>query len=203
MTGPTHQRGKDMKKPVLRTLSAQLQLSRDAEPAPILLHIVDMGLGLDRHSVTMARQDGGAIPLTGILSGVTFHPQERRGAPRKIARDMALYIAWHVFASGGQSTAKARKKVLEMWSGNNWPGVPDEAALGKKLQAASDEWSRKRLAFLVGEFGDASENFYVAARDAMPCQNGQITGDGWFWPYGTERAIFGKFLFDGPLQALR
>ena len=24
-----------------------------------------------------------------------------------------------------------------------------------------------------------------------------------YWPYGTERAIFGKFRFDGPLQALR
>ena len=41
-----------MKKPVLRTLSAQLRLLRDAEPVPILLHIADMGLGLDRHSVT-------------------------------------------------------------------------------------------------------------------------------------------------------
>lgn len=41
-----------MKKPVLRTLQAQLQLARDAEPVPILLHIADMGLGLDRHSET-------------------------------------------------------------------------------------------------------------------------------------------------------
>ena len=193
MTGPTHQRDKDMKKPVLRTLSAQLHLLRGAEPVPVLLHVIDMGLGLDRHSITMTRKDGGAMHLTGSLSGVTFHPQERRGAPRRIARDMALYIAWHALCHSGMSSAKARAAVLQMWESNGWKGVPDESALGKRLQAAADEWQSGRADFLVGEYSSASEELYLGAyrQDWRPGDD--LVGLGWFWVYGTETAVRGRF----------
>lgn len=196
-----------MKKPVLRTLSAQLQLSRDAEPVPILLHIVDMGLGLDRHSVTMARQDGGAIPLTGSLTGVTFHPQERRGAPPKLGRDMALHMAWRLYECGGKmSEAQARQKVLEHWSSNDWRGIPDESALNKKLHSANAEISKKQYSFFAADFGESEKSIVVLANqkafDLKPGEFARGDGRGWVWRYGSEKAIFGTFSFDAKLEAM-
>lgn len=195
-----------MKKPVLRTLDAVLQISRDSGPVPIHLHVVDLQMGLDRHAVTITRRDGGAISLTGTLAGVTFHPKERRGAPTKLSRDMALYMAVRLFACGGKATtAQARQQVLELWVCNNWRGIQDESTLNKKLKTAIAEIRRLGCSVYMHDCSPVKDGFVVLAPektfDLAPSQHASLLGDGWFWRYGTEKAIFGSLRFDTPLEA--
>lgn len=197
----TPPRNPGMKLPIVRAIPAALQLSQGFHPVPIVLHVTDMRLGLDRHSVTVMSKYGEPLIHTGTLSGVTFHEQERRGAPPKLGRDMALRMALHLYLCGNKmSEAQARQKVLELWSCNDWRGIPDESALNKKLHKADAEISRSQLSFFAADFGESEKSVVVladqSAFDLKPREYARAKGEGWVWHYGMERATFCAFSFN-------
>ena len=157
-----------------------------------------MDMGSDEHSTTLQFQGkaGHVFTAHGVLSGVRFRDVETRGAPKKQARDVALWLALHFFQCGGENTkAQAREAVLELWSGNGWQGVSDTTHLNKKLREI--EKTLKGLTVLAATFGEITKSKVIAlphdALDIKPHQHLRGNGVGWRWSYGDEVAIFGKF----------
>lgn len=108
------------KKPVQRAIEILIQNTESGDSVKGIFYANDFGDGATEHALdghfTDAR--GKTRRFFGRLSGVQFVPVETRGAPKKVARDVALFLAYEWFRGNAERDGEtkagsvARKDVL-------------------------------------------------------------------------------------------
>ena len=150
----------------------------------------------------LADAQGGAVKFVGQLSGVQFVPVETRGAPKKVDRDVALFLAYQWFLGNAkrETEAKARnvarQGVMELWATNGFKGVTEETHLTKRVKAGAQAVHGLSLMHYVCTGVNPDGVMIAAHEDAFDWRPGEyvgINGHGWYWRYGMEAAIEGGF----------
>lgn len=148
---------------------------------------------------------GAACKFVGQLEGLQFVPVETRGAPVKVARDVALFLAYRWFLGGGiaaKAKSNARQGVMDLWAAQGFKGASEETHLRKRLSAGEKSThglSRLRVvtdgSAVVGLANGGPDGMVIAAPpDAFDVRPGEcvaINGRGWYWRYGMEKAVQG------------
>ena len=196
-----------MKKPTRRTIGLTLRLSELNLALSGSVYVNDYGDGATKHAIDgrLTDQKGVVYALSANLSGVKVLPIERRGRPRNLGRDIALWMAFRWFQCLPRSESVARKNVIDLWESNCWAGVSEDTHLNKKLRAAKKHMKKNKLSVLCHVCTDSLDGIVVAmdesAFDVAPFQHMHGDGRGWFWRYGEKEASFGVIRFNASLCA--
>lgn len=192
------------KKPVQRSIEILIQNTESGDSLEGIFYASDFGDGATEHVLDGHFTDtrGETRRFFGQLSGVQFVPVETRGAPVKVARDVALFLAyqWHLGAAKRADVAyaerDAREGVMNLWAAQGFKGVSEEKHLRRRLKAGAA--TVYGLSLLRYECATPTPDGMVIAAlesvfDMRPGEYMGINGPGWFWRYGMEEAIEGKF----------
>lgn len=175
------------------------------------LYANDFGDGATKHLLDGHLTDlyGATSRFSGHLSGVQFMPRETRGAPIKIARDVALFLAYQWFLGIAKSGAKAKPEseaqqdVMELWAGRGFKGVNEETHLRKRLKSGTNSVRGLSLMHYVCKSTAPDGAMVAALNDAFDLRPGEcigMNGPGWYWRYGTEVAFQGSFTVRAQLK---
>lgn len=192
------------KKPVQRAIGILIQNTESGDSLEGIFYANDFGDGATEHALDGHFTDtrGETRRFFGRLSGVQFVPVETRGAPVKVARDVALFLAyqWHLGAAkrGAEARAErdARQGVMNLWEARGFKGASEETHLCRRLKAGAE--AVHGLSLLRYECATPTPDGLVIAAlesvfDMRPGEYMGINGPGWFWRYGMEQAIEGNF----------
>lgn len=192
------------KKPVQRAIEILIQSTESGDSVKGIFFANDFGAGATEHVLDGHFTDtrGETRRFFWRLSGVQFVPVETRGAPVKVARDVALFLAyqWHLGAAKRADVAyaerDAREGVMNLWAAQGFKGVSEERHLRRRLKAGAE--TVYGLSLLRHECATPTPDGMVIAAlesvfDIRPGEYMGINGPGWFWRYGMEEAIKGKF----------
>ncbi|WP_143227229.1 MULTISPECIES: hypothetical protein [unclassified Acidovorax] len=196
------------KKPVQRAVEVLVRDRMSGDSLKGLFYANDFGDGADEHVLDGHLTDARGVTrrFVGRLSGVRFTPMAKQGAPKKVARDVALFLAYRWFL-GGESAprakSRARQAVMELWAARGFKGASEETHLRKRLHAgekAAQGLSRLRVVTdgkpSVGHAEATLDGIVIAAPpDAFDVRPGElvaINGIGWYWRLGMEEAVQGR-----------
>ncbi len=199
-------RGRPMKqkKPIQQAIEAVIWSPQTGDELRGTFYANDFGDGAKEHHLDgyLTNSQGVKSKFQGRLSGVQFAPREARGAPRKTARDVALFLAFKWFHATGGGASKtvvernARDCVMGLWAELGYKGVTEETHLRKRLKSGAGALNGLSLLRYVCTT-DAPDGAVVAAPySAFDLRRGEsmsINGSGWFWRYGMEAAVQGRF----------
>lgn len=193
------------KKPVQRAIEILIQNTQSGDSVKGIFYANDFGDGATEHLLDGHFTDsrGETRRFFGRLTGYQFGPVERRGAPRKIARDVAIFLAyqWHLGAAKRKDAQArpqkdARERVMNLWAERGFTGASEETHLRKRLKAGAagvHGLSLMRFECLTPTPDGVLIAALESAFDMSPGDSIGIDGPGWFWRYGMEEAIEGAF----------
>lgn len=196
------------KKPVQRAVEILVRNRVSGDSLEGLFYANDFGDGADVHLLDGHLTDSRGVTrrFSGQLSGVRFTPMAKQGAPKKVGRDVALFLAYRWFLGGAtapREKSRARQEVMELWAVQGFKGASEETHLRKRLHAgekAAQGLSRLR----VVTDGKAADGHANATRDGVviaappdafdvrPGEHVAINGFGWYWRLGMEEAVQGR-----------
>ena len=192
------------KKPIQRSIEILIQPRGSGDGLKGMFYTNDFGDGAAEHPLDGHLTDSQGVTrrFFGRLSGVQFVPVETRGAPEKVARDVALYLAYQWFFGNALRDGKpwpkriAKQGVLDLWAGRGFKGASEETHLNKRVKQGGKTVHGLSLMRYVCA-GVSPDGAVIAAHeDVFDCRPGEyigINGPGWFWQYGMETAIQGNF----------
>ena len=206
------------KKPIQRAIEIFIRNRVSGDSLKGLFYANDFGDGAAEHLLDGHLTDSQGVTqrLFGRISGLRFVPLVTRGAPKKNARDVALFLAYRWFLGGGtvpKAKSKARQGVMNLWAANGFKGASEETHLRKRLRAG-DEATRglSRLRVVTdgippGVVAKATADGMVIAAlpdafDVRPQEHIAIDGVGWYWRYGMEEAVHGHLSAGVPWEPL-
>lgn len=170
----------------LASFDAEITVAKSSGPLlPAVGHLFSHG----RHVGTMQ----GAFPPE--ILGSTKSP----GAPKKTARDLALYCAFTLsrarrWENGDKSIIRAREDVLGMWQRQGFQGLHNERNVASRLRQhhVKDANLKTGVEFI---YITAQGPAWVLLVDrlaewAVYDDYALVNGDGWIWTEGQEQAHY-------------
>lgn len=192
------------KKPIQRAIDVLIKSSVSDDALQGVFYTNDFRDGATEHLLDghLTDSQGATRRFSGRLSGMQFVPVETRGAPAKVARDVALFLAYQWFLGIAERVAPARAEsaarqgVMELWAAQDFTGVSEETHLRKRLKTGAAAVHGLSLLHYVCTSADPDGMVVAALEEVFDLRPGEymgINGPCWLWQYGMEAAIQGSF----------
>lgn len=175
--------------------------------------VIDHCDGAQSHVFSARLTDGlsrQSLTVGGSVSGFSFlRTPERRGAPRKDARNMAVLLAYKWFYARDQSAPergramRAKSAVVDLWTKNGWKGVTEESHVTSRLRAQEAILKQLRASLLSHVCDDGLDGCLLAGESpgfTFGSSEVSFSGKAWWWRYGSEHANFGYVAASIPLS---
>lgn len=190
--------------PIQRAIQVVIASPERGREVMGILYANDFGDGATRHSVEgyLTGPQGVQWKASGHLSGIQFEPMPSKGAPKKIGRNVALFLAYQWFFFPAVLLGETRmpavvlRWVMDLWQNRGFKGVTEETHVRKLVKAGAECMSGYRLLRQETTIDGKPSGvvFAVPQGTFSVLPDGQIGlhGPGWMWRYGEEEAVYGR-----------
>lgn len=192
--------------PIQRAIEAAITRSDTGEKLTGTLYANDFSDGAVIHQLAgyLTDSQGDSWKFLGELGGVQFVPKETRGAPKKTARNVALFLACEWLRSqeaegSNVSHAAVLEKLRELWAALTLDLTFEDKTLREQVSAGKDA---VKGASLLSHFNPAhlTAGAVIAAEWREFNRHGDggfsVKGEGWRWQYGMEHATHGALVLN-------
>ncbi len=190
--------------PIQRAIQVVIASPERGREVSGILYANDFGDGATRHSVEGYLNGPQDVQwkASGHLSGIQFEPMPSKGAPKKIDRNVAFFLAYQwfffpaVFLGKTRMPAVVLREVMELWQSRGYKGATEETHARKLVKEGADGMSEYRILRQETTLDGKPSGVMFAMPPATFTQlhDGHLSlcGPGWMWRYGEEKAVYGR-----------